>query len=87
MIIDCISDIHGFFPKLDGGDLLLIAGDLTARDEPQQFKEFKQWLKEQRYAKKVLIAGNHDNFLFRLENPHEYFEEATPIHTPIRVIL
>ncbi len=77
MIIDCISDIHGYFPKLQGGDLLLIAGDLTARDEPYQFEEFKKWLQKQNYKKKVLIAGNHDNFLAHLENPHEYFEEAT----------
>lgn len=42
MIIDCISDLHGYFPKLQGGDLLLIAGDLTARDEPYQFEEFKK---------------------------------------------
>lgn len=76
MIIDCISDIHGYFPKLEGGDLLLIAGDLTARDELHQFEEFKQWLKRQNYTKKVFIAGNHDNFLFSLENPREYFEEA-----------
>ena len=38
MIIDCISDLHGFFPKLEGGDLLIIAGDLTARDKPEESK-------------------------------------------------
>ncbi len=31
MIIDCISDLHGYYPKLEGGDLLIVAGDLTAR--------------------------------------------------------
>ncbi len=76
MIIDCISDLHGFTPKLQGGDLLLIAGDLTARDEPYEFEEFKQWLKNQPYTKKVLIAGNHDNFLAFHENPRAYFEDA-----------
>lgn len=76
MIIDCISDIHGYFPKLEGGDLLLIAGDLTARDESSEFDKFKQWLKEQPYLNKVLIAGNHDNFIAHLNNPHEYFEEG-----------
>ena len=60
MIIDCISDLHGHFPDLRGGDLLLIAGDLTARDiEPEYFKFF-DWLDEQKYRKKILIAGNHD---------------------------
>jgi len=28
MIIDCISDLHGYYPELEGGDLLIIAGDL-----------------------------------------------------------
>jgi Icc-related predicted phosphoesterase len=36
MIIDCISDLHGAQPKLEGGDLLIVAGDLTARDTEQQ---------------------------------------------------
>lgn len=77
MIIDCISDLHGYFPKLQGGDLLLIAGDLTARDEPYQFEEFKQWLQKQKYTKKILVAGNHDNFLAHLKSPDKYFEDAT----------
>lgn len=32
MIIDCIADLHSHYPKLDGGDLLIVAGDLTDRD-------------------------------------------------------
>lgn len=76
MIIDCISDIHGYFPTLEGGDLLLIAGDLTTRDESSEFNMFKQWLKGQAYTKKVLIAGNHDNFIMHFDNPQEYFEEV-----------
>ncbi len=61
MIIDCISDLHGHYPKLDGGDLLIVAGDLTARDEPQQHLDFADWLDCQAYTKKIVIAGNHDN--------------------------
>ncbi len=76
MIIDCVSDMHGYFPKLEGGDLLLVAGDLTARDEPHEFEVFKEWLGKQKYTKKVLIAGNHDNFLVHLQKPKEYFKEA-----------
>ena len=76
MDITCISDLHGFFPVLEGGDLLLIAGDLTARDEPHEIEEFKEWLRKQSYSKKVLIGGNHDNFFFNLENPAVYFDEA-----------
>lgn len=62
MIIDCIADLHGYKPKLPGGDLLILAGDYTAADKLTQWVEFFKWLKEQPYRKKVLIAGNHDNF-------------------------
>lgn len=68
MKIDCIADLHGFYPKLEGGDLLIIAGDLTRRDEPAEHRDFVTWLMEiqdsdRRYRKIVYIAGNHDNFL------------------------
>lgn len=61
MIIDCISDLHGQFPTLEGGDLLIIAGDLTARDTHEQHIDFCEWLDVQTYTKKIVIAGNHDN--------------------------
>ncbi len=63
MIVDCISDLHGFTPKLAGGDLLLVCGDLTARDLPEQYERFLAWLKEQPYRCKVVVAGNHDGLL------------------------
>lgn len=68
MIIDCISDLHGSFPKLDGGDLLIVAGDLTARDTDAQHLDFIEWLGygqkyESKYKKVIYIAGNHDGFL------------------------
>jgi Icc-related predicted phosphoesterase len=61
MIIDCIGCLHGYRPKLEGGDLLIITGDLTASDKPHQYPDFFQWLFNQKYKKKVLIGGNHDN--------------------------
>ncbi len=63
MIIDCISDLHGHYPKLEGGDLLIVAGDLTARDERYQYEDFFRWIQPLKYKKKILIAGNHDNQL------------------------
>lgn len=63
MIIDCISDLHGYYPELDGGDLLIIAGDLTARDRPEEYDYFLNWIEHQKYKKIVFIAGNHDNFM------------------------
>lgn len=60
MIIDCISDIHGEPPTLEGGDLLIVGGDLTASDRHHQYSEFMEWLEAQKYRKKILIAGNHD---------------------------
>jgi len=62
MIIDCISDLHGFFPELEGGDLLIIAGDMTARGTAKEYMDFFAWFKWQDYRKKIFIGGNHDSF-------------------------
>lgn len=61
MIIDCISDLHGTFPDLAGGDLLIIAGDCTSNDSVPAWHSLFQWLEDQKYRKKVMVAGNHDN--------------------------
>ena len=66
MIIDCIADLHGHYPTLAGGDLLIVAGDLTAHDISHERHVFLQWLAEQDYRKKVWIGGNHDNSLVGL---------------------
>jgi Icc-related predicted phosphoesterase len=65
MIIDCIADLHGHYPELEGGDLLIVAGDLTARDLFDEMVYFSVWLQKQEYKKKVFIAGNHDNLLMK----------------------
>ena len=50
MIIDCISDLHGFYPKLEGSDLLIIAGDLTARDTKDEYIVFCQKIRHSGYS-------------------------------------
>ncbi len=71
MIIDCISDLHGHYPKLEGADLLIVAGDLTAKDTQEELDNFDYWLSSQKYRKKVFIGGNHDNLL-EAEAPKKY---------------
>jgi predicted phosphodiesterase len=61
MIIDCIADLHGFYPQLEGGDVLIVAGDLTASDTPIELVRFREWLCSQQYRKIIYIGGNHDN--------------------------
>lgn len=63
MIVDCISDLHGEYPKLEGGDLLIIAGDITSNDSFKAWDIFFKWLNAQDYKKKIYIGGNHDKFL------------------------
>lgn len=66
MIVDCIADLHGNYPKLEGGDLLIVAGDLTASHKEREFYDFANWLQDQEYEEKIVIAGNHDSWLVGL---------------------
>ncbi len=63
MIIDCISDLHGHYPQLEGGDLLIVGGDLTATDDIDEYLHFMEWLDDQEYKKIIIISGNHDVLL------------------------
>jgi len=77
MIIDCISDLHGAHPKLEGGDLLIVAGDLTARNRAEELTEFSLWLNIQQYKKIIVIAGNHDGLLEYSDHPRILSEVNT----------
>lgn len=69
MIFDFISDLHGHYPKLEGGDLLIVAGDHCANDSLGQINRFKDWLVSEgsKYKKTIMLAGNHDNWIQRKE--------------------
>lgn len=81
MIIDCVSDLHGYYPKLEGGDLLIVAGDLTARDTEEEYTRIFDWMYGfVNYEKVIFIAGNHDNLIqkqktfYGLSNPNLILE-------------
>ncbi len=65
--ITCVSDLHGYLPKVPGGDILLVAGDLTAQNMQWEYAAFLSWIKTTPYRCKVVVAGNHDGLIERGE--------------------
>ncbi len=68
MRVVCVSDTHGRTAGLavPDGDLLLHAGDLTARGSRGEVEAAARWLASLPHPAKVVVAGNHD-WLFRSE--------------------
>lgn len=65
MKITCISDTHNqhlHIPPdwLEGGDVLVHAGDISGRGSLKEVEEFLAWFNELPYTHKIMIAGNHD---------------------------
>lgn len=70
-----ISDTHGLCPvDLPPGDLLFIAGDISPLDYQSDqtqmlgwfYLVFLPWVESLPYEKVILVAGNHDFFLYNI---------------------
>lgn len=68
MHLVCLSDTHNLHDRLvvPEGDVLLHAGDFTARGTAREVAAFGAFLARQPHRHKVVVAGNHD-FLFQEE--------------------
>lgn len=65
MLITTISDTHGLHNHippdwLEGGDVLVHAGDVSGRGSLKEVEAFLEWFNELPYTHKIFIAGNHD---------------------------
>jgi len=65
MKITCISDTHNQHMQippdwLEGGDVLVHAGDISVGGSLREVEEFLTWFNEMPYNHKIMIAGNHD---------------------------
>ena len=62
MRIVAISDTHSMHRKINvpKGDVLVHAGDFSARGKYEEFQDFVVWLSKLPHKHKVFIAGNHD---------------------------
>jgi Icc-related predicted phosphoesterase len=58
----CISDTHGMHDRVrvPNGDLLIHAGDFTARGAARDVDSFNSWLGALPHKERIVIAGNHD---------------------------
>lgn len=66
MKICCISDIHGYLPKVPDCDLLLLGGDYCRHHDDHWWyrNDFGRWIEDLSVRMKVVgVAGNHD-FIF-----------------------
>lgn len=88
MRIVCLSDTHGQHSgvRLPEGDLLIHAGDLSARGTREEIISFLQWFSRLPHRYKVFTGGNHDFFLekhpaiFRILVPDNcHYLEDSPV--------
>ena len=63
MRLVCIADTHGLhnsMPKIPDGDVLVVAGDMTAHGDLYGVREFDDFLGRLPHPHKIVVAGNHD---------------------------
>jgi len=68
MKLVCMSDTHGMhwdIGKVPDGDVLIHAGDFTKRGSKDDVRDFNAWLGTLPHEYKLVIAGNHDFWLYR----------------------
>lgn len=82
MRLVCIADTHGRhskrgrMPKIPDGDVLIVAGDISSDGSKQATQLFNTFLGRQPHQHKIIIAGNHDWFLYEYDG-HKVLYNAT----------
>ncbi len=56
----CLSDTHLRHGPVPMADILLHAGDMTARGSAEELMAFNSWLGTLPHLYKIVVAGNHD---------------------------
>lgn len=82
MLITVISDLHGHYPQLPGGDLLIVAGDLMGHPSIDEWCRCSNWLNKQDYGKIVFIAGNHDTMIEEWDKQQDSEGYNGPVSDP-----
>lgn len=86
MKVCAVSDLHGYLPKIEPCELLLICGDIVSLHAQQYhqsckkwyIKKFKPWIEELPCEKVLFIPGNHEcgvegyEIEYRNMFPHSY---------------
>ncbi len=80
--ITCISDTHTKTNDLvlPEGDILIHCGDFTRFGRKKEIDKFNEFIKNQKFSHKIVIAGNHDivfdndNYSFLTEKYRQHFK-------------
>lgn len=86
--ICAISDLHGYLPKLEPCELVLICGDIvplsaqgSTRYTSRWYKRaFKTWAESLPCDKVIFIAGNHELYF---PNHYEYYKKMFPNNSKV----